>query len=137
MKGSRVIIETIVMGHFEEFFIDRSEGWKYQTTLENTNGVRARVWVDDDGNISKDSYSREYNKKLEDEDSKGNDEKPDKNGKGDKGNEGKDEKKEGCLAKILKAPFRLLWWLTKFISNNALVTLTLGIANDWFDKDKD
>ena len=125
------------MGHFEEFFIDRSEGWKYQTTLENTNGVRARVWVDDDGNISKDSYSREYNKKLEDEDSKGNDEKPDKNGKGDKGNEGKDEKKEGCLAKILKAPFRLLWWLTKFILKNALVILTFGIANGWFDKDKD
>ena len=105
------------------------------------------MYVDDNGNISKDSYSREYNKKLEDEDSKGNDEKPDKNGKGDKdndkngkgdkGNEGKDEKKEGCLAKILKAPFRLLWWLTKFILKNALVILTFGILNGWFDKDKD
>lgn len=126
------------MGHYENIKIDRSENWKYQTTLGTSfDNNYARVYVDDNGNISKDSYSREYNKKLEDEDSKGNDEKPDKNGKGDKGNEGKDEKKEGCLAKILKAPFRLLWWLTKFILKNALVILTFGILNGWFDKDKD
>lgn len=129
---------SINMGHYEDIKIERSEGWKYQST-HGTNGddYHARVYVDEKGKISKDSYSREYNKKLEDEDSKGNDEKPDKNGKGDKGNEGKDEKKEGCLAKILKAPFRLLWWLTKFILKNALVILTFGIANGWFDKDKD
>lgn len=136
------------MGHYENIKIDRSENWKYQTTLGTSfDNNYARVYVDDNGNISKDSYSREYNKKLEDEDSKGNDEKPDKNGKGDKdndkngkgdkGNEEKDEKKEGCLAKILKAPFRLLWWLTKFILKNALVILTFGILNGWFDKDKD
>ena len=125
------------MGHFENIKIDRREGWKYQDTLGNGDDFYARVYVDDKGNISKDNYSREYIKKLEDEDSKGNDEKPDKNGKGDKGNEGKDEKKEGCLAKILKAPFRLLWWLTKFILKNALVILTFGILNGWFDKDKD
>lgn len=135
------------MGHFENIKIDRREGWKYQNTLGNGDDFYARVYVDDNGNISKDNYSREYNKKLEDEDSKGNDEKPDKNGKGDKdndkngkgdkGNEGKDETKEGCLAKILKAPFRLLWWLTKFILKNALVILTFGILNGWFDKDKD
>ncbi len=135
------------MGHFENIKIDRREGWKYQNTLGNGDDFYARVYVDDNGNISKDNYSREYNKKLEDEDSKGNDEKPDKNGKGDKdndkngkgdkGNEGKDETKEGCLAKILKAPFRLLWWLTKFILKNALVILTFGIVNGWFDKDKD
>lgn len=126
------------MGHYEDIQIDRREDWQYQST-HGTNGddFYARVYVDDKGKISKDSYSREYNKKLEDEDSKGNDEKPDKNGKGDKGNEGKDEKKEGCLAKILKAPFRLLWWLTKFILKNALVILTFGIVNGWFDKDKD
>ena len=135
------------MGHFENIKIDRREGWKYQDTLDNGDDFYARVYVDDKGNISKDNYSREYIKKLEDEDSKGNDEKPDKNGKGDKdndkngkgdkGNEGKDEKKEGGLAKILKAPFRLLWWLTKFILKNALVILTFGILNGWFDKDKD
>ena len=125
------------MGHFENIKIDRREGWKYQDTLDNGDDFYARVYVDDKGNISKDNYSREYIKKLEDEDSKGNDEKPDKNGKGNKGNEEKDEKKEGCLAKILKAPFRLLWWLTKFILKNALVILTFGILNGWFDKDKD
>ena len=135
------------MGHYKDIKIDRSEGWKYSDRLDNGDDYYARVYVDDKGKISKDSYSREYNKKLEDEDSKGNDEKPDKNGKGDKdndkngkgdkGNEGKDEKKEVCLAKILKAPFRLLWWLTKFILKNALVILTFGILNGWFDKDKD
>ena len=124
------------MGHYENIKIDRRENWKYQTTLGTSfDNNYARVYVDDKGKISKDSYSREYNKKLEDEDSKGNDEKPDKNGKGNKGNEEKDKKKEGCLAKILKAPFRLLWWLTKFILKNALVILTFGIVNSWFDKD--
>ena len=75
------------MGHYKDIKIDRSEGWKYQTTV-GTNGddYHARVYVDDKGEISKDSYSREYNKELEEKDSKGNDEKPDKNGKGDKGN---------------------------------------------------
>ena len=94
--------------------------------------------MDDKGKISKDSYSRENNKKLEDEDSKGNDEKPDKNGKGNKGKEEKDEKNEkneDCLTKMLKAPFQLLWWLTRSILKNALVILTFGIVNSWFDKD--
>ena len=45
--------------------------------------------------------------------------------------------KEGCLTKIIKAPFRILWWLIKFILKNALVILTFGLANGWFDDDKD
>ena len=54
------------MGHYEDIKIDRSEGWKYQST-HGTNGddYHARVYVDDKGKISKDSYSREYNKRLE------------------------------------------------------------------------
>ena len=122
------------MGHYEEINIDRSEGWKYQTTLDNsTDGYRAKVYVDDNGEISKDSYSREYNEKNGKGD-KGKDAKgKGKERKGSKGSAGKE--KEGCLIKIIKAPFRFLWWLIKFIFKNALVILTFGIANGWFDKD--
>ncbi len=122
------------MGHYEEINIDRSEGWKYQTTLDNsTDGYRAKVYVDDNGEISKDSYSREYNNKNGKAD-KGKEAKGKGNkNKGSKGSVGKE--KEGCLTKIIKAPFRFLWWLIKLIFKNALVILTFGIANGWFDKD--
>lgn len=120
------------MGHYEEISIDRSEGWKYQTTLDNsTDGYRAKVYVDDNGEISKDSYSREYNEKN------GKNGKTGKEGKDKKGRDNRkdDDEKDGCLEKILLAPFRLLWWLIKFIFKNLLVILTFGIANGWFDKD--
>ena len=45
--------------------------------------------------------------------------------------------KEGCLTKIIKAPFRFLWWLIKFIFKIALSILTLGLVNSWFNGDKD
>ena len=41
------------MGHYEELVIDRSEGWKYQTTLESSaDGYRAKVYEGDDGKIT-------------------------------------------------------------------------------------
>ena len=110
------------MGHYKDIKIDRSEGWKYSDRLDNGDGYYARVYVDDEGNISKNSYSNAYNKKQ------GNDEEPNKKGKG---NKKKDKEHEGCLTKILKAPFRLLWWLLK----KALVILTFGILDGWFDKE--
>lgn len=121
------------MGHYEDIKIDRSESWKYQST-HGTNGedFHAKVYVDDKGEISKDSYSQEYNEKN------GNSDKPDKKGKDKKGKSGKGSgKKESFLMKVIKAPFRLLWWLIKFILKNALVILTFGIANGWFDKKDD
>lgn len=121
------------MGHFEDLKIDRSESWKYSST-HGTNGddFYAKVYVDDNGNISKDSYSREYNEKN------GNNDKPGKTDKKGNAKIGKgDKKKEGCMAKIIKAPFRLLWWIIKFILKNLLVILTLGIASSWLDNKKD
>jgi hypothetical protein len=121
------------MGHFEDIKIDRSEGWKYSST-HGTNGddYHARVYVDDKGEISKDSYSREYN------DKNGNNEKPekpDKKGNDKKGNDkngkGKVEKeKESWLKKILLAPFRLLWWIIKKLLKLlcGVVKLILGIV---------
>jgi hypothetical protein len=126
------------MGHYEDIKIDRSEGWKYSNT-HGTSGddYHARVYVDDDGNISHDSYSRKYIREKNKEELGKN---SDKEGKGEKGNDksgNSGEKKEGCLTKIIKAPFRFLWWLIKFILKNALVILTFGIANGWFDKKDD
>ena len=72
--------------------------------------------MDDNGEISKDSYSQEYNKKN------GNSDKPEK----------KDRKeKEGCLTKLWKAPFRLLWWLTKKV----LIILSLGLLSSVLSSD--
>ena len=47
------------MGHYEDIKIDRSEGWKYSNT-HGTSGddYHARVYVDDKGEISKDSSFR-------------------------------------------------------------------------------
>ncbi len=119
------------MGHYENIKIDRKDGWKYQTTL-GTNGddYHARVYVDDEGNIAKESYSREYNEKN------GNNDKSPKGKEDDDEIDDEKDEKEGCLKKILLAPFRFLWWLIKFILKNALIILTFGIANGWFD-DKD
>jgi hypothetical protein len=121
------------MGHYKDIKIDRSEGWKYQTTV-GTNGddYHARVYVDDNGEISKDSYSREYNdknvnnEKPEKPDKKGNDKKGnDKNGKGKV-----EKEKESWLKKILLAPFRLLWWIIKKLLKLlwGVVKLILGIV---------
>ena len=108
------------MGHYEDIKIDRSEGWKYKSTLDNcSDGYRARVYVDNNGEISKDSYSKEFNKKN------------DKTEKTEK-KEKKDRKeKEGCLTKLWKAPFRLLWWLTKKV----LIILSLGLLSSVLSSD--
>ncbi len=105
------------MGYFKEINIDRSEGWKYKSTLDNSSdGYRARVYVDDNGEISKDSYSQEFNKKNDKTEKK----------------EKKDRKeKEGCLTKLWKAPFRLLWWLTKKV----LIILSLGLLSSVLSSD--
>ena len=48
------------MGHYENIKIDRKDGWKFSNT-HGTNGddYYARVYVDDKGEISKESFSRE------------------------------------------------------------------------------
>ena len=41
------------------------------------------------------------------------------------------EDKDGCFTRILKAPFKLLWWLTKKI----LIVFSLGILGSWLNSD--
>ena len=132
------------MGQYKKFQIDRKDGWKFKTT-SGTNGedFSAQVYVDDNGEISRESYSDKYLKELDAKDDtsnpKDNDQNGNDNGKNGKGKDqngkdnDKDDKKDGCLTKIIKAPFRLIWWLIKFLLKNALVILTFGIANGWFD----
>ena len=37
--------------------------------------------------------------------------------------------KDGCLMKIIKAPFKLLWWIIKTVLN----IVTFGFFNGWFE----
>ncbi len=110
------------MGHYENIKIDRKDGWKFSNT-HGTNGsdYYAKVYVDDKGEISKESFSREYNgkegkvkeKKVKVKEKKVR----------DKFNRG--EKKGGFLKKIFKA----LWWLTKKLFRLFRYLLTLGIIH--------
>lgn len=63
-------------------------------------------------------------------------EEAEKKSNNEKVKKGKKEKslkeKEGCLTKLWKAPFRLLWWLIK----QALVILSLGMLSAWLNNDK-
>jgi len=79
------------MGHYEDIKIDRKDGWKFQST-HGTNGedYYAKVYVDDNGEISKESYSREY-KEKNGKDNKGKEAKG-KGNKGSKGSVGKEKK---------------------------------------------
>lgn len=76
--------------------------------------------MDDKGNITDDSYSNAYKDKTNgDEKSKKKNEK--KSGK---------TEKESFWKKVLKAPLRLLWWLTKKV----LVILSLGMLDNWLNE---
>ena len=122
------------MGHYENLKIDRSEGWKYKTKLgPNGDDYHARVWIDDKGEIDKNSFSREYQERngLDEKSTIVKKEKKEKNSKSVGG-----KKKEAWWVKLLKAPFRFLWWLIKLILKNGLSILTFGIANGWFEEKK-
>ena len=113
--------------------VNRNEGHgKYGHILDPGSGdtVRAYVYYNSDGTIDEkktytDYYYRQLHKDDEDID---NEDKDDE----DEDNENKN-KKEGCLTKLWKAPFRLLWWLVK----KALVILSLGVLSGLLNSDDD
>lgn len=86
-------------------------------------GYFAKVFTDKDGNIEKGSYSSSYQKSLE--------EKEKKEKKEMKTSSSNSENKDGCLMKIIKAPFKFLWWILKQI----LGVLTLGLISSWLNGD--
>ena len=106
------------MGHYSEITISRSDAKKYSNVSYQGDKVTAKVYINDKGEITKDSYSREHRKELEKEEKKESKKK-------------KEEKKEGCLARILKAPFRLLWWIIKLLLN----IVTFGIISSWLNSE--
>lgn len=46
---------------------------------------------------------------------------------------GKNKKKSGCLGKIIKAPFKLLWWVVKWL----LIICTAGALTGVLNKDSE
>lgn len=110
------------MSKFENILIDRADGWKYSNTF-GTNGsdFHARVLVNDDGTIAEESFSKQYREQQQ----KGKKE----NRKKEKKQQNNGQNNESFLAKILKAPFRILWWLIKKFFKALPYILTFGILH--------
>lgn len=107
---------------------------KYNSTLDPGSGdtVQAYVYYNSDGTIDeKKTYTDYYYKQLHKDDEVEDDEVEDDEDKNKK--EKPSKEKEGCLTKLWKAPFRLLWWLVK----KALIILSLGILSGLLDGDDD
>ena len=114
--------------------VSSEESKKYANVsgTDPAKGFDVKVTYNADGSINEErTYSEGYREQLKKE--RGQDKPKKEKKKAPKDN----SDKEGCLTKIIKAPFRFLWWLIKFILKNALVILTFGLANGWFDDDKD
>jgi len=106
--------------------IERKDAYKYKVS----GGDWAEAWFDEDGNIVEEStYTEHYLKELRG--TNGNSE----NRKKKKVTTDEPEK-DGCLMKMVKAPFKYLgkalWWLTKQV----LGILTLGMLSSLLNDKK-
>ena len=120
------------MKRSEEIEVKRgsSEWAKYANHLSSSDSDRVTVYYKSDGSIDEDkTYTSTYRNKLAEQRGQ---QTQDTKSKGKT-----EEKKEGCLMKIIKAPFRLIWWLLKFILKTVLTILTLGLISNFLNKDKD
>lgn len=110
------------MAHYEDIKIPRSEGWKFSNTV-GTSGddFYARVLINDKGEIDESSYSESYQRRMNP---------PQVTEKVIHIKE--TTKKEGCIKKIIKAPFRLLWWIIKQV----LIIVSVGMLADWLNDNK-
>lgn len=95
----------------------------YRYTSRSGAGVdteyMAKVMYNNDGSIDENSTFSQSKLKKQDKVKE----------KKVKTNSGED--KDGCLSKILKAPFKLLWWLLKKI----LIVVSLGMLGSWLNGD--
>ena len=123
MKSEKVRIthEEYVSGKYKTTYTG-TESDPHSATSARTYH-EALVYYNDDGSIDESMTYRRENKEKEKEKKK---EKKKEKNKREKNN------KEGCLAKIIKAPFRLLWWLVK----QCLVIVSLGMLNEWLNDKK-
>lgn len=104
----------------EKIEIDADDTWKYQSTQTYAGGYSAYVHYKDDGSLNEDlTYSNYYKSKLQEEEKKAtnssseatsimNDKSKNKNK-----SYSKKDSNDGYLRKILKALFKLLWWIIK------------------------
>lgn len=108
------------MSKVVEELISSGEQWKYSVVGHGSGeDFHARVTYNDDGSINeKETYSTKYYKELHKQDGSKNKKKKEKSKKSNSKKES-----DSCLVKILKAPFRLLWWIIKFV---------LKICGIWF-----
>jgi hypothetical protein len=106
----------------ERIEIDAHDVWKYQSTQTYAEGRSADVYYKDDGSLDEDlTYSNYYKSKRQGEEKKATissseathvmDDNSSRKKK--KKNKNKKDSNDGCLGKILKAPFKLLWWIIK------------------------
>lgn len=120
------------MKHSEEIEVKRgsSEWAKYANHLSSSDSDRVTVYYKSDGSIDEEkTYTSTYRNELAEQRGQ---QTQDTKSKGKT-----EEKKESCLMKIIKAPFRLIWWLLKFILKTVLTILTLGLISNFLNKDKD
>lgn len=110
-------IVSYIMANFKWINISRRDGWKYSATSNSGEDYKARIFVNDDGSVDGASYSNQYKKEMK---------------KSKKEARKSGEKKEGCLMKIIKAPFRLLWWIFKTF----LVIITCGLLKSYLEDEK-
>ncbi len=99
-----------------------------------------KIWYNDDGSINEEyTYIEPYlAKKRKQEEDQNVEDKTDKKTKKKKEKKNKKNKKsesnsdeDGCLTKILKAPFKGIWWLIKKILLFILSIVTLGLINKY------
>lgn len=102
--------------------IDPKDSWMYSYVSGGSNGFEAKIFTDGNGNILESTYSKEYRKRLKKEGKKeGKPKRVEKENDGD-----------GCLMKIIKAPFKLIWWIIK----NVLIIVSLGMLSSWLNSDE-
>lgn len=132
-------------------FVSGEESHKYRHIASNTDYIKANVCyfkgrIDVESTYNRpylheqwpDLYDR-YGNPINTEKEKAKKEKEEKE-KAEKERkkaekEAKDGK-EGCLTKLWKAPFRLLWWAVKKVFWMILSIITLGLINKFFGNDE-
>lgn len=115
--------EEILISH-EEYLLG-----KYQSTVTRGSDRYAIVQLKD-GEIDPSSYTDRYQKehglgKYAKKDSS----QKRKNGRSEK------KKNSNCLMKIILAPFKVIWWLFKFILKTILTILTFGLISKLYNED--
>lgn len=107
-----------------------SDKWKYRSTSSSGSKATARIYTYDDDVDAEATYSPRYLHLTwpDKYDSSGNPIRDDDAGANDDRKSDDGKKKDGCLTSILKAPFRLLWWIIWDVVLKTILKL-LGI---WF-----